>query len=381
MPRIDRIDARILDLPTVRGHVLSVATMRAQTIVLVRIRCSDGSEGLGEGTTIGGLAYCPESPESIQSAITTYIAPLLTGREADDVAALTADMERAVAGNPIARSSVEIALWDGLARRLAVPLHQLFGGAVADHLPVAWTLASGDTGRDIEEAQDALSSRRHNAFKMKIGKNDLAADLAHVARIARAVGDAASLRVDVNQAWGRSDAARGLPALAEIGIGLVEQPLKASDLEGLAALTRRGNVTILADEVLRGPEDALRVVRADAANALSVKVAQSGGLAAARDVIAIGRAGGLGLYGGTMLEAGLGSAASLHLFATEAPFEWGTEMLGPLLLADDILTEPLDYRDFGVAIPQGPGIGVTLDPDRVEHFARDRRRTLHPAAE
>ncbi|MEO9630735.1 MAG: hypothetical protein ABJG14_09890 [Sulfitobacter sp.] len=85
MTKIDQIETMILDIPTIRGHVLSMATMRTQTAVLVRIKYSDGSEGIGEGTTIGGLSYGAESPEGIQSAIDTYITPLLLGREADSV--------------------------------------------------------------------------------------------------------------------------------------------------------------------------------------------------------------------------------------------------------------------------------------------------------
>ncbi len=85
MTKIDQIETVVVDVPTIRGHVLSMATMRSQTAVLVRIRFSDGSVGLGEGTTIGGLTYCVESPESIQSAIDTYIAPALKGKAADDV--------------------------------------------------------------------------------------------------------------------------------------------------------------------------------------------------------------------------------------------------------------------------------------------------------
>lgn len=85
MTRIDQIETIILDIPTIRGHVLSVATMRSQTAVLVVVRFSDGSTGIGEGTTIGGLSYGSESPESIRSAIDTYIAPTLLGRAGDDV--------------------------------------------------------------------------------------------------------------------------------------------------------------------------------------------------------------------------------------------------------------------------------------------------------
>ena len=156
--KIDQIETMILDIPTIRGHVLSMATMRVQTAVLVRIRFSDGSEGIGEGTTIGGLTYGPESPESIQSAIDTYIAPALLGRAADDVNGAVQLIDHLVKGNRIARAAVEIALWDGLGRRLGVSVAQLFGGAVHTRLPVAWTLASGNSDTDIAEAQEMIAA-------------------------------------------------------------------------------------------------------------------------------------------------------------------------------------------------------------------------------
>ncbi|MET5013037.1 muconate cycloisomerase, partial [Burkholderia pseudomallei] len=68
-----------MDVPTVRPHKLSVATINCQTLVLVRVRCSDGIEGVGEGTTIGGLAYGEESPETIKTPIDAYFAPMLRG--------------------------------------------------------------------------------------------------------------------------------------------------------------------------------------------------------------------------------------------------------------------------------------------------------------
>jgi muconate cycloisomerase len=83
---ISNIETYLVDVPTIRPHKLSVATMHTQTLVLVRIRCADGIEGWGEGTTIGGLAYGEESPESIKANIDTHIAPLLVGMDASAVA-------------------------------------------------------------------------------------------------------------------------------------------------------------------------------------------------------------------------------------------------------------------------------------------------------
>ena len=380
MTKIDKIETRILDIPTIRGHVLSMATMRTQTAVLVTIRFSDGSVGLGEGTTIGGLSYCAESPESIRSAIDTYIAPTLIGRDGDDVNGAIQLIDKLVRDNNIAKAAVEIALWDGFGKRLGVSVAQLFGGAVHDRLPVAWTLASGNSDTDIAEAQEMIETRRHNIFKLKIGKRSVREDVAHVAQIKDAVGDAASIRVDVNQAWSLADARWGLKGLQEVGCELVEQPVQARDIAAMAELTSGYEIAVMADEVLGGPADALSVAAQRAADVFAVKVAQSGGLGRGAEVVAIAQSAGLGLYGGTMLETGLGTAAALQLFATVETLHWGTEFFGPLLLTDEILASPIGYKDFCVEIPQGPGIGVMLDPDKVDYFSRDSNRTIKAVA-
>jgi len=380
MTKIDQIETMILDIPTIRGHVLSMATMRMQTAVLVRIKFSDGSEGIGEGTTIGGLSYGAESPEGIQSAIDTYITPLLLGRDADNVNGAIQLIDKLVKGNRIAKTAVEIALWDGLGKRLNVPVSHLFGGAVHQKLPVAWTLASGNSDTDIAEAQEMIETRRHNIFKLKIGKRSVREDVAHVARIKQAVGDAASVRVDVNTAWSLQEARWGLKGLQDAGCELVEQPVAARYRRAMAELTKGYEIAVMADEALNGPEDALTAARERCADVFAVKVAQSGGLKRASEVIAIGQAAGLGLYGGTMLETGLGTAGALQLFATIETLHWGTELFGPLLLTDGILAEPLIYRDFCVEVPSGAGIGVTLDPDKIAAFRRCAQRSMKAVA-
>lgn len=380
MPKIDRITTTLIDVPTRRGHVLSMTTLHRQSIVLVTVSCDDGSIGIGEGTAIGGMSYGPESAESIKLTIDTHVAPVLIGLDADRIGAAMAVVASHVKGNPISRSAVEIALWDALAKRMGVPISTLFGGARTDRIPVAWTLASGNVSIDISEAERCLEERRHRLFKLKIGKRSVVDDVAHVGALAAALGDRAEIRVDVNQAWTLSDARYGLEGLQEFGVVLVEQPIAANDLAGMAELTAGHRIAVMADESLRGPADALRVTAARAADVLAVKVAQSGGLQPAREVIAVGEAAGIGLYGGTMLEAGVGTAASLQLFSTVAPMRWGTEMFGPLLLTEDILATPLDYRDFGVTLSTLPGIGVDLDQDKVDHFTRDRVAPISFAA-
>ena len=371
-PKITAIEAILVDLPTIRPHVLAMTTMHRQTLCLVRLTCCDGIMGLGEATTIGGLAYGPESPETIKTAIDTYFAPLLIGENAAMPARLMALLARHVVGNHFAKCAIETALRDAQGKRLGLPVSELLGGRRADTLPVLWTLASGDTARDIAEAEAMLDQRRHNAFKLKIGKRDLADDVAHVGAIKAALGSRASVRVDVNMAWDEPTARRGLAMLADAGCDLVEQPIVRHNRDGMARLVALGLVPIMADESLTGPASAMDFARAAAADVFAVKIEQSGGLDAARAVAQIGDAAGIALYGGTMLEGAIGTIASAHAFATFPALQWGTELFGPLLLTEDILTEPLPYRDFALDVPQGAGLGIAIDEERLARFRRDR---------
>jgi len=367
---IHSIETFLADVPTIRPHKLSVTTMSTQTLVLVRVRCGDGVEGWGEATTIGGLNYGEESPESIQANIATHIAPLLIGKDATRVASAMALLRKAVQGNRFAKCAIETALLDAQARRLGIPLSELLGGRVRDALPVAWTLASGDTAKDIAEAQHMLELRRHRIFKLKIGARAVRDDVAHVLAIKRTLGDKASVRVDVNQAWTELQAMEAIAALQDGGVDLIEQPIAAHNQAGMARLARHFAVPLMADEALQGPLDAYSYATAGAADVFAVKITQSAGLTPAAQVATVAQLSGVALYGGTMLEGGIGTAASAHLFATFPDLAFGTELFGPLLLTEEVLQEPLVYKDFMLHVPTGHGLGVTVDMEKLGRLRR-----------
>ncbi|WP_448955898.1 muconate/chloromuconate family cycloisomerase [Labrys neptuniae] len=371
-PVVERIETLLVDLPTIRPHKLSVATMDGQTLMLVKIHCSDGITGIGEGATIGGLAYGGESPEGMKLAIDTYFAPVMIDADATRVQALMARIGKMVKENRFAKSAVETALLDAHGKRLGLPVSELLGGRRRDRLPVAWTLASGDTAKDIAEAERMLELRRHRIFKLKIGAKGQKEDIAHVGAIKRALGDRGAVRVDVNMAWSETEAAYGMAALAGAGCELVEQPVASA--AALARLMRRFPVALMADEALTGPESAFEIAKAAGADVFAVKVEQNGGLYNAQRVAAIADAAGIGLYGGTMLEGAVGTIASAQVFSTFADLQWGTELFGPLLLTEEILRRPLDYSDFELTVPDGPGLGIELDEERVAFFARNGLR-------
>jgi muconate cycloisomerase len=370
--RIQSIEAVLVDLPTIRAHKLAMTTLSRQTLVIVRLVDSDGITGLGEATTIGGLAYGEQSPEGIKSAIDSYIAPLLQGMDATNVNAAMAHVARSVQGNSFARSAVETALLDAQGQRLGLPVHALLGGAIRHALPVLWTLASGDAARDVDEAHALIEARRHRVFKLKIGGRDPAEDIAHVQAIRRGLGDEVMLTVDINQAWDEPTAVKGIAALEAAGVGLVEQPVASRNRRALARLAQRFDVPLMADEAVHDAVDAFDLAAAGAADVYALKISQAGGLWPTLRAAAVADAAGVALYGGTLLEGSIGSVAAAHVFAACPRLAFGTELFGPLLLKDDVVLERPTYRDFELVVPQRPGLGMQLDTDKLAFYRRDR---------
>lgn len=369
-PMYKSVETFLVDVPTIRPHKLSVATMQTQTLVLVKICSSDGVVGWGEATTIGGLSYGEESPESVQVNIDTYFKPLLHSISDLNLAQTFQKIHSSINGNRFAKCAIQTALLDIQAKRLGLPLSELLGGRLRDRLPVLWTLASGNTEQDIAEAERMIALKRHNVFKLKIGANPLQQDVEHVIAIKKALGPEVSIRVDINRAWSEQQCIQGIQQLQDGGIDLIEQPCAIDQVDTLARLTARFDVAIMADEALTGPASAFRLAKQHAADVFAVKIAQSGGLIEACEVAKIAQRAGIDLYGGTMLEGPVGSIASAHAFSTFEHLSFGTELFGPLLLTEDILKTPLQYQNFELLLPTAPGLGIEVDEDRIEQLRR-----------
>ncbi|NRG16216.1 muconate cycloisomerase family protein [Rhizobiales bacterium] len=371
---IDRIETTIVDVPLRRTHFHSSGTHGSQSYVVVQLFTKGGAVGLGEGVTPGGRAFWGgESVESIKATIDHYLAPALKGCSVFAHERLLKLMDRAAARSNFAKAAVDIALHDVVSRLLDTPLAAFYGGKVRDSIPVLWPLATGDYDRDVDDALEQLSTRRHRYFKMKIGQGDPEADVKAVSRAIRAIHaqfPEACITLDFNQAWDEQTAARWLPALQEAGAALIEQPVPAWNAAGMARLASRLDIPVMADEGLWDLHDAYDYFTRGATDVFCVKVAKGGGIRRAYKAAAVAEAAGIPLCGGMALESSIGTAASLQLFGALPNLTWGSETIGPRLIADDLATEPIRYREYEVLIPDGPGIGAELDTDKFKHYRR-----------
>ena len=369
--QIERIQARILDIPTIRPHKLAFGAISRQSPVIVQVWLKSGATGFGEAATIGGPSWNEESPESIQLAIEQHLAPALIGQDGSRFEAVLARMDLACRGNAFAKSALEQAVIDAVARSLNAPAWQLLGGKQHASLELAWTLASGDVARDIEEATQRMAQGRHRLFKIKIGARTPEADVAHVRRIAQGLPTGATLTVDVNQAWDGNTARRFLPQLIEAGVSLIEQPVAKWNLPALTDLTQRlQGALVMADETVCSPQDAMMLARANACHVFSLKVAKHGGLIRTRQVAGVAIAADIGWYGGTMLETSIGSSAAAHVFCTLGGHQHGCELFGPQLLVEDVVEQPMVLSNFSLQLPDGPGFGLTVSESQLARFDR-----------
>jgi muconate cycloisomerase len=367
--KIATIEAIPYSLPTVRPHKLAMATITEHTLVLVRVHDDEGREGVGEVGVIPH--YGAETQHGICQLVEETVAPCLIGRDPRALEALIGAMDRQVKGNNYAKGAVEMACVDLVARAAGVPAYEFFGGLVRDRIPVLWVLGTGEAKADTAEAEEKLAAGLHKLFLVKLGSGDPVDDVRRAVAVKQALGDRASVRVDVNQSWDEPTANRAIAALEAGGIDVVEQPLAAWNIDAMHRLTERFSMAIMADEPVESPSDALAFAKAGAADAFSLKVAKHGGMTTTKKVAAIAEAAGLSLFGGTMLESGVGTAASAQLFATLPRLKWGCQLFGPLLLKDDIAVDPPAYQDFQLAVPRGPGFGVTIDESKLTYYRND----------
>ncbi|MFE9693845.1 mandelate racemase/muconate lactonizing enzyme family protein [Micromonospora sp. NPDC005806] len=331
--------------------------------LLVRVVTSEDVVGYGEVSATP--LWSGEDGSTADHFIRDLLAPALVGRPLAPVGALETLMGRLLAGNPFTKAGVAIALWDAYARTLDVPLAVALGGAYRDRVPIKLSLSGDGPGLDhVYATARALGFR---AFKVKVGLG-VAGDVARVSRARELVGPDTFLGVDANGGWSRADAARAVRQLMDHGIGFVEQPVAPADLAGLRAL-RDAGIPVVADEAVFGLADLVALVRAEAADCVSLYVGKSGGPGRAVAMGQLAAAFGIATLLGSNGEFGLGAAAQLHVAcALPALSEFPSDIIGAHYYTQDILARPLNSDGTTVRLGAEPGLGVVPRPDLVDAF-------------
>jgi len=345
-----------------KGGVHSVSPF-----LLVKVNTDEGLCGLGEVSCTP--RWSGEDQVTAAHFIRTILEPALAGQDPRDIEALTVRLRGALFGHPFTKAALEMALWDILGKSAGLPVYRLLGGPVREFVPTKFSISGVEPARAAEIARWAVE-QGFQAMKVKVGI-DPEQDVARVRAVRAAAGPDVRLGVDANGAWSPATAVEMIRHLCEFGIYFAEQPVPPGDVSWLAEVRRQVPVPVVADESVYSPQDALAIVRAGAADALSVYVGKSAGIGPARKVAAIAEAAMLGCTIGSNLELGVGTAAMIHLAMATPGItagEFPCDIIGPLYYTDDLLAEPLALSGGQAQPPTRPGLGVELDEEKVRRY-------------
>ena len=326
----------LLRIPLREPFVTSRGVMAARELVLLRIEDDDGAVGYGEAAPL----------ESYDGVTAWAVAHALRDGNREGLAQ--------------ARAAEEMALLDLEARRAGVPL----GEPGADAIPVNRTLPAGPPEETAAAARQALREG-YSCFKVKVGLPD---DIERVAAVRDAIGSWPALRLDANGAWQPEEAMRRITELEPCDLQLVEQPCRT--LEEVARVRPEVGVPIAADESVATPEEVRAAAEARACDVVNVKLAASGGFSDAREVLRAAERHELRAFLSSTLDGPWGIAAALQLAATERiSLACG---LGTLELFDARIACALPAPSAGLmAVPQGPGLGVSVDEEALAEVTVD----------
>lgn len=347
----------------VRAHGIGEIRDAVETVIL-RLE-ADGVVGWGEAAPWAPFAG---TPEASFAALARYLAPAVRGWRPGGTGAAMAAADRLLAGHPDAKAALETAFLDLDGRLTGRPMWAVLGGT--DRVPVdlSISIADPDWARD-----EALVARAHGAgvrlFKLKAGFADHPFDVRRIEAI-RAAFPEARLRLDYNQGLDRARALRDVPALDNIGLDFIEQPVAARDWATMADLRARLRTPLLADESVFDRLDLELGIARRIAGGLSVKIAKAGGPARGLALARAAEAAGWRVYGGDMFETGISHLAGLHMLTALGGCAWGCEFYhANWHLERDVLATRFAEKNGTVTAPEGPGLGQEVDEAYIRSVA------------
>jgi L-alanine-DL-glutamate epimerase-like enolase superfamily enzyme len=363
--RITGLRPTPLAVPFREDELWAYGGRRGLVSVLVEVTTDDGVTGIGEA---------PAYPSTdIVLSVLRAIEPLVLGEDPFAIERISKRIDligtwHHVKATSPAIAAVEMACWDIVGKVCGQPLVNVFGGRVRDAVEFFYYV-SQKPPEDVAADGRRGAEQGFRTFYVKVGADKLSDDVERVAALRDGAGPDARIRVDANEAWSPAAAISAVAELERYGLELVEQPVSGRNLAEMAYVRGRLPVPLLANEASWTRYDQLDVIRHGAADVLSVDNQMDGGLLNLKRGAGLCEVAGLPVLKHSLGELGIGVYAAVHVLASTPNFIYANQSYASLLADDVVVGGPLPYRDGALAVPDGPGIGVELDPAQVERYA------------
>lgn len=353
--KITDIRLGLLRVPLKTPFKTALRTVDAVEDIVVELHTDSGHVGHSAAPPTPPITG--ETHGSIVAAIRGHIAPRIVGEDLANLNRITGLVQGAIARNTSAKAAVEIAVYDLWAQLHGAPLYRMLGGGE----PVFATDITISVDHVDKMVADSLAAveRGFASLKIKVGQ-DIALDIERVKAIHAAVGGRASLRLDVNQGWSAKQAVFAMHALENAGVPLelLEQPVKAHDVDGLKYVADRVQTPVMADESVFDPLQAIDLIQRRAADIINIKLMKTGGISNALRIADIAALHGVPCMIGCMLESSIGVAAAAHLAAARSDVITKVDLDGPSLAQFDPVEGGVRFDGPGISIPDAPGLGI-----------------------
>jgi O-succinylbenzoate synthase len=361
MMRIDAIEVRRLSLEMVEPFTTSFGTEATKNVIVVFVTSGD-LVGVGECGASDAPFYSEETNASVCDILERFIIPATIGRTFSDPWEFT-ELFRGIRLNEMAKSTVETALWDLFAQEDGKSLASYLGGTKTE-IPVGISVGIQSSLDVLVERVAHYRNAGYRRIKIKIKPGY---DLEPVRSLREAFPDL-DLMVDANSAY-RLDDVETLMRLDRYDLMMIEQPLEAGDILNHSELARELSTPICLDESIRNLTNLQQAHRIGACSIVNLKIARVGGLAEALRIEQYCRDWGIGLWCGGLLETGIGRLYNIALTALEGFSLPGDTAPSARYFDRDVLVNPVVFSRPGyLGVPQGVGLGVDVDRDRIEEI-------------
>jgi len=353
---ITRIDTALLRVPLKAPFTTALRSVDTMQEAVILIHTDSGHTGYGAAPPTAPITG--ETIGSVLDAVRLHIAPALIGQPIAHLNHNLARVHAALLHNHSAKAAVDIALHDVWAQLHQAPLYQMLGGG-EPKLVTDMTISVGPVQTMVD---DALAALEHGftTLKVKLGK-DSALDIERVRAIHAAVNGRAQLRLDANQGWTPRQAIHIMRTLEQAGIQieLLEQPVHADDLDGMAHVAAQMATPLMADESAFGPREALNVLTRRAAEIINIKLMKSAGLSGAIQIADIARLHGATCMTGCMLESAINVTAAAHLAVARSHIITKIDLDGPTLAKFNPVQGGAIFDGPEIRLSDAPGLGIT----------------------
>lgn len=365
--RITKIESFRVRLPLRPERVMYTAlgTHEVSDYVLVRVETDTGLVGAGEATVMP--TWSGETAAGAKALLDEILAPRILGMDPCDHGAIDARLDRCCRHNWFTKAAIEMACWDLDGRAQGRPVYELLGGAQRP-LTVRSRFSMGAYTPEVASRRaHELVAAGFTTIKVKVG-GEPDADVARVRAVREAIGPEMPIVVDANCGWTPDVAIDCLRRLADCNLALIEQPTPDGDYEGLARVRREIPVPVMADDICFDMSHAKLLLRHECCDVISIYPGKNGGIAKSRAIARLAAEHGVACSIGSNLELDVATAAMAHLVVAESNMRVETypgDMLGPSYHAGSIALKPIQIEGPLTTCPDGPGLGVEVDWDRV----------------